>query len=101
MTVISSGTDHILPVPSGSMRAIQITEFGGPEVLKLVELPDPEAADGLVVVDVTSAGVNFADTHATENSYLAPQTLPLIPGSEVIGTLADGTRVAGLAMSGG
>lgn len=83
------------------MRAIQISEFGGPEVLKVVELPDPVAADGLVVVDVTSAGVNYADTHATENSYLAPQELPLIPGSEVVGTLADGTRVAAFAMAGG
>ena len=83
------------------MRAIQISEFGGPEVLQLVELPDPVASDGLVVVDVTSAGVNYADTHAAENSYLAPQTLPLIPGSEVVGTLEDGTRVAAFAMSGG
>ena len=83
------------------MRAVQITEFGGPEVLTLTELPDPVATDGLQVVDVTSAGVNFADTHATENSYLAPQELPLIPGSEVVGTLADGTRVAAFTMSGG
>lgn len=83
------------------MRAIQISEFGGPEVLQLVELPDPVPADGLVVVDVTSAGVNYADTHAAENSYLAPQTLPLIPGSEVVGTLEDGTRVAAFALSGG
>ena len=83
------------------MRAIQITEFGGPEVLALTDLPDPVPTDGLVVVDVTSAGVNFADTHAAENSYLAPQTLPLVPGSEVVGTLEDGTRVAAFAMSGG
>jgi NADPH2:quinone reductase len=45
------------------VRAVQITEFGGPEVLKVVELPDPEPSDGFVVVDVTSAGVNYADTH--------------------------------------
>jgi NADPH2:quinone reductase len=45
------------------MRAVQITEFGGPEVLQLVELPDPVAGGGQVVVDVTSAGVNYADTH--------------------------------------
>jgi NADPH2:quinone reductase len=83
------------------MRAIQITEFGGPEVLKLVELPDPIAEDGQVLVEVDSAGVNFADTHAVENSYLAAQQLPMIPGGEVVGRLPDGTRVSGMAMGGG
>jgi NADPH2:quinone reductase len=83
------------------MRAVQITEFGGPEVLRLVDLPDPTPADGFVVVDVTSAGVNYADTHQVENSYLAPASLPMVPGAEVVGTLADGTRVAAFTMSGG
>src|SRR3954451_1108397 len=83
------------------MRAIQIKEFGGPEVLQLVELPDPQAADGFVLVDVTAAGVNYADTHATDNSYLQPQTLPQIPGSEVAGRTADGRRVVSLVGSGG
>ncbi|MCW2601147.1 MAG: NADPH:quinone oxidoreductase family protein [Frankiales bacterium] len=83
------------------MRAIQITEFGGPEVLKLVELPDPVAGDGLVPVDVDSAGVNYADTHQVEDSYLAKSSLPMIPGTEVVGRLEDGTRVAGLATGGG
>jgi NADPH2:quinone reductase len=83
------------------MRAVQITEFGGPEVLTLTDLPEPRAAAGEVVVDVSSAGVNYADTHQAENSYLAPQTLPLVPGSEVVGRLADGTRVAAFTMTGG
>jgi NADPH2:quinone reductase len=83
------------------MRAVQITEFGGPEVLKLVDLPDPVAGGGQVVVDVTSAGINYADTHQVENSYLAPASLPMIPGSEVVGRLEDGTRVAAFTMSGG
>jgi len=83
------------------MRAVQITEFGGPEVLRLVDLPDPEPGGGMVVVDVTSAGVNYADTHQVENSYLAPASLPMVPGSEVVGTLADGTRVAAFTMTGG
>src|SRR5207302_7600785 len=83
------------------MRAIQISEFGGPEVLQLVELPDPQPADGFEVVDVTAAGVNYADTHATDNSYLQAQTLPQVPGSEVVGRTADGRRVAALVGSGG
>ena len=53
------------------MRAIQITEFGGPEVLVLRELDDPEPPEGFVVLDVLAAGVNWADTHQAENSYLA------------------------------
>lgn len=83
------------------MRAIQVTTFGGPEVLDLVELPDPEPTTGLQVLDVEAAGVNFADTHAAENSYLAEQTLPFVPGAEVIGWLPDGRRVCGFSMSGG
>ncbi|MFN2537592.1 MAG: zinc-binding alcohol dehydrogenase family protein [Mycobacteriales bacterium] len=83
------------------MRAVQITEFGGPEVLTLADLPSPTPDGGQVLVQVTSAGVNYADTHQIENSYLAPATLPMIPGSEVVGTLADGTRVAAFTLSGG
>jgi NADPH2:quinone reductase len=83
------------------MRAVQITEFGGPEVLRPVDLPDPSPQGDFVVVDVTSAGVNYADTHQVENSYLSPTALPMVPGSEVVGTLADGTRVAAFTMTGG
>ena len=83
------------------MRAIQITEFGGPEVLHLVDLPDPAAPAGLAVLDVTSAGVNYADTHQVEDSYLSRSQLPMVPGSEVAGTLPDGRRVAGFTTSGG
>jgi NADPH:quinone reductase len=83
------------------VRAIQITEFGGPEVLTLVDLPEPEPADGQVRIDVTAAGVNYADTLQAENAYLAPQELPLIPGAEVAGTTSDGRRVVALVASGG
>ncbi len=83
------------------MRAVQITQFGGPEVLEVTELPDPEPGGGAVVCDVTSAGVNYADTHQVEDSYLSKTTLPLVPGSEVVGRLPDGTRVAAFALAGG
>lgn len=84
------------------MRAIQITEFGGPEVLRVVDLPDPEPRDGQILVDVAAAGLNYADTHQVEDSYLARQTLPLVPGAEVTGRRADGgARVVALTMNGG
>ena len=83
------------------MRGIQITEFGGPEVLRLCELPDPVATGDLVAIDVEFAGVNFADTHQVENTYLAPQQLPLVPGAEVVGRTSDGRRVVALLAGGG
>ncbi len=83
------------------MRAIQITSFGGPEVLTPTDLPDPEPRGDQVLVEVTRAGVNYADTHQAENSYLAPQELPLVPGAEVAGTTADGRRVVALTGGGG
>jgi NADPH2:quinone reductase len=83
------------------MRAIQIREFGGPEVLVERELPEPEPVDGTVVLDVSAAGVNYADTHQAENSYLAPAELPLVPGGEVVGVTPDGRRVVALLAGGG
>ena len=91
------------------MRAIQISDWGGPEVLELVEDAEtPEPVDGEVLIRVTRSGINFADTHARENSYLARYELPLIPGAEVAGVVTrgaagveEGTRVAALVGSGG
>jgi NADPH:quinone reductase len=83
------------------MRAVQITRFGGPEVLELVDLPDPAPTGDLQLVRVDTAGVNYADTHQTEDSYLARQTLPMVPGAEVVGHTADGRRVLAVAAGGG
>jgi NADPH2:quinone reductase len=83
------------------MRAVVIADFGGPEVLELVEdHPQPEPAEGQVLIRVTRAGINFADTHARENTYLASYELPLIPGAEVAGEV-DGQRVVALVGTGG
>src|ERR1700722_5335658 len=62
-----------------------MTEFGGPDVLKLVELPTPAPAAGEVLIRVSRAGLNFADTHTRTNSYVQKASLPLIPGGEVAG----------------
>ena len=90
------------------MRAVQIQEFGGPEVLELADLPVPEPDDGQVLIKVSRAGINFADTHARENTYLARYEVPLVPGAEVAGTveqaadgLEEGQRVVALVPVGG
>jgi NADPH2:quinone reductase len=83
------------------VKAIQIKQFGGPEVLELVDLADPEPADGEVLVTVSRAGINYADTHQREDDYLAKAELPLVPGGEVSGTTPDGRRVAALVRGGG
>ena len=83
------------------MKAIQIEEFGGPEKLRLVEVEDPTPGEGEVLVEVARSGINFADTHATRNDYLAEQALPLVPGAEVSGRTSDGRRVAALLANGG
>ncbi|MDX6667939.1 MAG: NADPH:quinone reductase [Solirubrobacteraceae bacterium] len=84
------------------MRAIQIAEFGGPEVLKLVELPKPEPSEGEVLIKVNRAGLNFADTHQRTDDYLASPELPLVPGAEVAGVRDEnGERVVALCGSGG
>ena len=83
------------------MRAVQIEEFGGPEVLQVADVPQPEPQDGQVLIKVEAAGMNFADTHQRENSYLSKFEVPMILGGEVAGTTEDGERVVALIPSGG
>ena len=91
------------------MRAITINEWGGPEVLELADdAPVPQPADHELLVKVTRAGINFADTHARENSYLARYELPLVPGAEVAGVVERdghgfraGQRIVALVGTGG
>ncbi|WP_396453761.1 quinone oxidoreductase family protein [Actinomadura sp.] len=75
------------------MRAIVVTENGGPEVLKEAERPAPEPGPGEVLIDVAAAGVNFIDVYFRMGRY--PQDLPYTPGVEAAGTVAavgDGVR---------
>src|SRR5215210_5915714 len=83
------------------MRAVQIEEFGGPEVLRVADLPKPEPGDGQVLIEVSRAGINFADTHQRENTYLARFEVPMVLGGEVAGTTPDGQRVVALIGTGG
>lgn len=90
------------------MRAIQVTETGGPDVLRLAQLPDPEPGTGQLLVEVAAAGVNYIDTYQRSGAY--PMPLPFVPGSEGAGTviavgpdagdIAVGDRVAWAAAPG-
>jgi NADPH:quinone reductase len=79
------------------MRAIQITQTGGPEVLRLAELPDPSPGPGELLVELAAAGVNYIDTYHRSGAY--PMPLPFIPGSEGAGTVtALGPDVSDVAV---
>ena len=82
------------------MKAIQINSFGGPDVMQYLELADPVAGSDEVLLEVSAIGINYADTHQTENSYLSPQRLPLVPGIEVVGVYG-GKRYLASVSSGG
>ncbi|WP_067466006.1 quinone oxidoreductase family protein [Nocardia amamiensis] len=69
------------------MRAIQVSEHGGPEVLKYVEVPDPQIGPDQLLVDTQAIGVNFIDTYVRTGRY--PQDVPYIPGSEGTGVVAE------------
>jgi putative PIG3 family NAD(P)H quinone oxidoreductase len=78
------------------MRAVVIDEPGGPEVLKVKEVPDPVAAPGEVVIAVTTAGVNRADIAQREGFYPPPPGAPPYPGMECAGRVAAvGSNVEG------
>ena len=79
------------------MKAIQISETGGPEVLKWAEVSVPKPGPGEVLIKVAAAGVNFIEIYFREGRYKAP--LPLIPGSEASGTVEKlGQGVEGFAV---
>jgi len=78
------------------MKAIQIHETGGPEVLKLAELPIPEPGPGQVLIRVEAIGVNFVELYFRKGVYKT--TLPFTPGSEAAGTVEElGPGVTGFA----
>src|SRR6202453_4811031 len=86
-----------LRVHSGrGMKAIQIHQAGGPEVLQLAELPIPEPGPGQVLIRVEAIGVNFIEIYFRKGVYKS--SLPLVPGSEAAGTVEElGPGVTGFA----
>ena len=76
---------------SSLVKAIQYRGVRWARGVRHVEVDDPVAGEGMVVVDVARSGINFADTDATCNDYLA-ESSPLIPGGEISGRTADGRR---------
>lgn len=69
------------------MKAIQVTQTGGPEVLTLVDLPAPVAKANEAVVQIKAAGVNFIDVYFREGRY--PTSLPFVNGQEAAGVVTD------------
>jgi len=82
------------------MRAVVLEEVGGPEQLVVQEVPEPEAGEGAVIVDVRAAGINFADVLIRLGRYPQMPELPAVLGSEIAGEL-DGNRVMGFVRSQG
>jgi NADPH:quinone reductase len=93
------------------MKAVQLQEYGGPEVLKMVEIERPVPTGREVLVEIKAIGVNYADTARREGQYVVKTPLPFIPGAEIAGVVAavgekvttvkPGTRVVTLIESGG
>ncbi|WHY84169.1 NADPH:quinone oxidoreductase family protein [Neobacillus novalis] len=93
------------------MKAVQLKEFGGPEVLKLVEMEKPVPTGHEVLIEIKAIGVNYADTARREGRYVVKTPLPFIPGAEIAGVIAEvgdyvttvrpGMRVVTLIESGG
>ncbi len=93
------------------MKAIQFTEYGGPEVLKTIDMEKPKPGPTEVLIEIHAIGVNYADTARREGQYVVPTKLPFIPGAEIAGVVVEagaevtniniGSRVVTLIESGG
>jgi NADPH:quinone reductase len=93
------------------MKAIQLQEYGGPEVLNIVDIEKPTPKGHEVLIDIKAIGVNYADTARREGQYVIPTPLPFIPGAEIAGIVVEvgenvtkvkpGTRVVTLIESNG
>ena len=69
------------------MKAIQVHQFGGPEVLEIREIPTPKPGPGQVLVRVRAIGVNPYDTYMRNGTYAVKPPLPYTPGSDAAGVV--------------
>src|SRR5271169_6134900 len=69
------------------MQAIRVHQFGGPEVMKLEDVPDPKPGPGQVLVRLHAIGVNPVDAYVRAGTYTISATLPFIPGSDGAGVV--------------
>jgi NADPH:quinone reductase len=93
------------------MKAVQFTEYGGPDVLSVVDIEKPVPTGFEVLIEIKAIGVNYADTARREGQYVVPTPLPFIPGAEIAGVVVEvgekvsnvtpGTRVVTLIESRG
>lgn len=93
------------------IKTILVEEFGEPEVLRYVDAERPSPGAGEALIEVHSAGINYADTMRRRNQYVVSQDLPFVPGSEVAGVVSEvgvgvedvsvGDRVVTLLATGG
>lgn len=93
------------------MKYIEASQFGGPEVLELKEKQTPSASEGMLLVKVEAAGINFADVMARAGYYPPVPTAPFSPGLEIAGVVTgvgsgvngfkEGDHVAAITMNGG
>src|SRR5713101_2772411 len=67
------------------MKAVVFEKIGGPEVMKIAEVPKPEVKPGMVLIKVRAAGINFADTLFRQGQYMMQPKLPDTPGMEAAG----------------
>ena len=77
------------------MQAIRVHQVGGPEVMKLEEVPDPKPGPGQVLVRLHAVGVNPVDTYVRAGTYTIKATLPFTPGSDAAGVIeavGDGVK---------
>jgi NADPH2:quinone reductase len=71
------------------MKAIQFSTYGGPDVLKMVDLKRPTPEMKEVLIKIEAIGVNYADTARREGQYVVPTPLPFVPGAEVAGLIEE------------
>ena len=77
-----------------AMKAVEISSFGAPDVLRLVDCAAPVAGAGEVLIRVAASGINRPDVLQRAGHYPAPAGASTLPGLEVAGTIVDGDAAA-------